>query len=242
MNCQNCGAEYNGNFCPKCGRKAQYTMPAYLDKQPRNCTNINGQIVSMFLVIAGLLGIVIFVSPLSSVRITIGQITFSEAIIVSSSLLESTANHGYSFFMPLFYVSLALLVAAAIINLLKRATTKNILALISLIITAPLGIVIQSPVRCFIVLNVGLLIFMLLLFIEPNQRIWNSCWAIALPIIFAGNLFLLIAHIAIPYGDVTLVTISIVNVFMLLLWCIPCIVNIVTLFRLKANERRWGVR
>lgn len=242
MNCLNCGAEYNGNFCPKCGRPAQLKSSTYY----------TGQIISMFLMIAGLFGIVLSIGPLSSVRVIKAQITLGQGIIVSPlSLFEAIPKCDISaiawFLIPLFYFSLVLLIAASIFFLLKRTTVKNILASVSLIITTILGIVIQSPIYFFIALNVGLLAFMLLLLIEPNHHTWNICWTITLPILFLGNIILLVIR---PFlvdelwngGVERSFVLSIFNVFMLLLWCIPCIVNLVTLFRLKGNERRWGVR
>lgn len=244
MNCQNCGAEYNGNFCPKCGRPTQTKSPTYY----------TGQIVSMFLVIASLFGMVISVGPVSSVLLMNGVISVQEAIITNPlALSEFIPNHDMNkialFLIPIFYISLVLLITASIFSVLKRITVKNVLASLSLIITVVImmfanianNVVGAGSVTTFIILNVGLLIFMLLLLIESNQRIWNSCWAIALPIIFVGNLIPLIAHLRIPYDNINaFMKISILNVFMLLLWCIPCIVNLVTLFRLKGNERRWG--
>lgn len=233
MNCKNCGATYNGNFCPKCGRPAQAKSPTYY----------TGQIVSMFLMIAGLFGMVVSIGSVSAVHVMSGQISLSEAIVTSSSILykaigEKNMSQINFLLIPLFYISLLLLITASIFFLLKKIAIKNILASVAVIITSVLSVVIQSPINFFIALNVGLLIFMLLSLIEPNQHIWNSCWAITLPIIFVGNLLPLVVHQRIPYGD-ALVKISLLHIFMLLLWCIPCIVNLVTLFRLKRQSNTY---
>ena len=244
MRCQNCGQEMIGNFCTKCGQPAQ-------EIQTKSPSYYTGQIISMFLVIAGLFGIVLSISPLSSVRVMNGQITPVQAIIANPlALLKTIPDKDMSkiawFLIPLFYFSLVLLIAASIFSLLKRISVKNILASVSFIFTVLLGVFVQSPVYYFVFLNIGLLIFMLLLLIESHQHKLNICWAITLPI-FLGNKILLIVRLFIvavsdAMGKVLAMPVlvfSVLNVFMLLLWCIPCIVNIMTLFRLKGNPTRY---
>lgn len=234
MNCKNCGVKYYGNFCPKCGRPTPTKSPDYC-----KC-----QTVSMSLLIAGIFGIIISVGPLSCLRLIRGDIHVGQAIVGSDDMLRlSVVNLDVSgiawFLIPLFYVSLILLVAASIVALLKNVAVKNILASLSLIITAILGIALKSPIEFFIFLNVGMLIFMMLFLIELNQSVWNICWGVALPFIFIGNLFSLIAHRKVLMGSVTLAYVSFCNIFMMLLWCIPCVVHLITLFQLKANLARY---